>query len=134
MSLSVCEAFRPGKLTQYITPPSLSDEKRLLLGEISFKPEINSRRIDLIEMATILYGKSGGNCFATLLFLSLFPLLIGYTSVFASSLAAIVPLFGDTCNIYKENGFSDPCRYAYMLYGVAFLVSMIILVIVGLVE
>ncbi|OMJ74345.1 hypothetical protein SteCoe_26734 [Stentor coeruleus] len=117
-----------------VSDKGYKEEEELL--EIKDKPVISQVRFDLCEMISVLLGKSGAVLFGISLSLSIYGALVAYCSIFASSLASTIPIFGlNTCNIYDDSiEFADDCWKIYWFYLFIFLVSMSLLVIIGLKE
>ena len=106
---------------QYITS---EDNSAKLEG---IKPHISSRKFDSYEMTRISMGKYWANAVLICLCLGGYATLCGYISIFATSLASSVPMFGYTCNLYDEDDFLNSCRYIYWGYLSIFSAVMIIL-------
>ena len=82
------------------------------------KPKITKDCTDLTEMVKILLGKANAFVFCSLFALSIFGTLMAFSSIFASSLASTVPIFGwSVCNIYEDTEyFGDHCWRKYWFY------------------
>jgi hypothetical protein len=93
-------------------------------------PEVTTRKFDLSEAANIIFGERARNIYLGGLSLFLGGALMSYTSVFASSMAQNIPLFGDTCHIYDNEVFS-PCWARYAFFVVLFAVPMLYFTIGG---
>ena len=106
------------------------------LLEIEDNPRITKTRFDLTEMISVLLGKGGGVLFGAILFVSVFGTLVAFSSIFASSMASAVPIYGfSTCSIY-DNGssFGNSCWIKYWFYLAVMMVLAIGLVLIGLKE
>ena len=103
-------------------------EGQTLLDENDLKPQISSRQLDFYEITKLILGESLGKVMGGLLIIQLIPILIAESSVFASSLASNVSLFGkETCNIYDQTEFYSDCRVIYWSYLSVFGAFMIFL-------
>ena len=91
------------------------------------KPHISTRKFDICEMTRISMGKNWGNAILIALSFNSYSVLCGYISIFATSLASNVPMFGSTCNLYDEEGFFNTCRIIYWGYLSIFSTIMIVL-------
>ena len=97
------------------------------LLEHKIKPVLAERKFDLYEMTKITLGQFHGNILIFAYIIADYPVLCAYYSIFSTSMASNVPLFGDQCNIYEEKEFFGPCRYSYWGNLTIFLLLMIIL-------
>lgn len=107
-----------------------------VLLEIEDNPQIKETRFDLTEMISVLLGKNGGKAFGLLLFVSIFGVLVAFSSIFASSMASALPIFNlSTCNIYEDaSSFGDDCWKKYWFYLMVMLSVVTVLVLIGLKE
>ncbi|OMJ68986.1 hypothetical protein SteCoe_33415 [Stentor coeruleus] len=102
----------------------------------SYEPsKINDdKRIDASIAMSIIFGKKFGIVYLLVLTLLFEGVLIAYCSIFASSLAANIPLVtGTTCNIYKEGYFSE-CIFSYWVFLFVYGSIVITLTIKGIKE
>lgn len=85
-------------------------------------------------MVSVLLGQSGGLLFGLCYIFSSYCFLVANCSIFASSLASTIPIFGySTCNIYdNSNEFGDECWKKYWFYLLVLLVVMTGMVLAGL--
>jgi amino acid permease len=116
-----------------VTPLHLSEllthsDRYQLRPEIM--PEVTSRKFDLSEAANIIFGGRARNIYLAGLSIYLGGALMSYTSIFASSMAQNIPVFGETCRIYDNEVFS-PCWARYAFFVVLFAVPMLYFTISG---
>lgn len=114
--VSVFDLFKP-----------VPSEKTEHLKTISIVPVIADRKFDLFEMTCITMGRSQGKFVILVYIISTYPCLAAYLSIFSTSLASNIPLFGGTCNLYEESGFFSDCKFIY--WGFLMIFSTYILII-----
>ena len=76
-----------------------------------------------------------GGIYSFMLFAYLQGAMSAYAGIFATSLAAEIPLgFLPNCNIYDTSSFGDLCYINYWIFLAIFAFFMIVLVIIGIKE
>lgn len=113
---NICDIF---KRTQ--------EEKLEPLLQHTAVPEIAHRKFDVYDMVRILLGPFQGKLIIIMYVVSTYPWLAGYLSVFSTSLASNIPLFGSTCNLYETTEFLSDCKFIYWSYLSMFCAFIIIL-------
>ena len=103
--VNICDIF---KLTQ--------EEKQEPLLQHTAIPLLAHRKFDIYDMVRILLGPFQGKLIIMMYVISSYPWLAGYLSVFSSSLASNIPLFGSTCNLYETTEFLSDCKFIYWAY------------------
>ena len=99
------------------------------------KLEITKRRFEMTNVAGFLFGPKYGLGYMICIYLVMSGAEVGYSSIFASSLAATIPLgFADTCNIYEDSSFFGTCRPNYWFFLCIYSACMMYLTIKGLKE
>lgn len=119
----ITHLFSPNPPEFYIKHCDDTDENTALLPP----SELNNTNVkyDFTMICKTLLGKRMEKVINTLLVFNSLVFLMGCTSTFASSLAAMVPIGPlETCNIFEDSSFLDSCRYKYMFYILIF--SMVV--------
>ena len=107
-----------------------NDESKEMLNTEEMKPKICTRKFDFYEITKLTLGETAGKIMAGLIFFSWFPILMAYSSIFATSFASNVPIFAcETCNLYdyEYNDFFNECKFKYWAYLGVFSAIMIFL-------
>ena len=105
-----------------------SEENQSLIEKNEIIPQIYTRKFDFCEMTKLTLGGTLSKMMAGMLFLHMVPILVGFTSIFSSSFASAVPIFGgSTCNIYDYPEFYSDCRLKYWSYLLIYSAMMIFL-------
>ncbi|CAG9310220.1 unnamed protein product [Blepharisma stoltei] len=133
--MSISDLLKPIRKEDYIIKQDQGEEAESLIAESNLDPEIGNRRYDMCEMAHILLGKAHGQILMIMFVIASSASLIGYCTIFSSSLASIIPIIGSgTCNIYDDPEFGESCRFHYWIYLAIYASIVIPLAIVGLTE
>lgn len=103
--------LKPKTFTEIIS--SFPDKTNENLLEYKIKPVLAERKFDLYEMTKITLGPFHGKILIFIYNVAVYPILCAYYSIFSTSIASNIPLFGDRCNLYEEKEFFGPCRYSY---------------------
>jgi hypothetical protein len=61
-------------------------------------------------MHNLCLGSKARYFYMVFMVLTYWGALLSYSSVFGSSMVEIIPLFGETCNVYTDGGFGTTCR------------------------
>jgi len=102
---------------------------------LKHKPRITKRKFDYIEMVGIIFGDCIKNFWLFLMVATQTGACVGYASVFASSMAAVVPtVVYPTCDIYASEAFITDCRFVYWFWLALFYFAMMYYCIRGLTE
>lgn len=108
-------------------------EGSILLKE-SYTPQITDRRIDVSESMRIIFGNVHGALYVFMLYFYFQGAQTAYTSIFASSFAANIPLYTSSCDISKQDGFINDCRFNYWTFLLIYGCAMMFLTIKGMQE
>ena len=104
-------------------------------NRLRHQPRITRRKFDYIEMVGIVFGNTLKKVWLFLICATKISAGVGYCSVFASSMTAVVPtVVYPTCNIYASESFFSECRFVYWFWLAVFYVCMMWYCIKGLSE
>jgi amino acid permease len=122
--VSLLELFKTTSPSSFIIKGDSSEDFNENSSMVSnSKLKITRDCTDLTEMVQILLGPWNAYVFCFLFTLSIFGTLMAYGSIFASSLASTVPIFGwSVCNVYEDTeNFGDDCWRKYWVYMFVFI-------------
>lgn len=109
--------FNPRPASYYITKQSDNNENSSLLPEDHKEYKDPNIKYDFTMICKVLLGKNLEKILNFLIVANNLVFLIGCSSSFAASMAALVPVGPlDTCDIFENPSFLDTCRYKYMFY------------------
>ncbi|CAG9319911.1 unnamed protein product [Blepharisma stoltei] len=133
--MSISSLFRNQSRDDYLFKPEKIDtENNSFIEDIDMEPKLNDRKFDLCEMTQVLLGNFHAKLFMGILLVQCIAILTGYCTIFASSSASIIPLWGGTCNIYDDSDLNESCRFKYWAFLAIFACCVIFLTIIGIVE
>mmetsp|Transcript_5906 Transcript_5906/g.8760 ORF Transcript_5906/g.8760 Transcript_5906/m.8760 type:complete len:398 (-) Transcript_5906:16-1209(-) len=123
-----------GKLNREDFVQKTQETESALVSE-EFSPRVPTVRVDFAEMVGLVFGRKAQYGVLVVFCLEKLILMSGYSIIFSSSCAALIPIGTfETCNIYEDNEFGGSCRLKVWFYLLVFGVVVVYLSIKGIAE